>query len=668
MPRPGLVAAGAAGLLAALGVLAVTTAGVALRPGSAAWSRLVLGSRDGSLGSGLVVRAPGLDRRAGDQVLIEAAEGTAFVVAVDRGPLQPVRVPAGQPVLLPLPAGAIPGLRLDLGPVADVAAPRIGRVTLKRATLPSPLPPLLAGVAAFVLVLGLSRRLGRPVALAVGLLAAALLALAAAPAHLLLSLPDAPSLLRTLPALALLCASASAWLRLTAADRQLSCRLALILTALVFGAWIRGAFLPSPGSWDTEYWKAWMLRASSAGVARVYGEPDAAPPGHVLAQLRGHEELWKVRAFGRDFVVDYPPLAMGAWRWSWWAVTHASPQMDAAEAQNVAVKIPAVLGDVAALAVLVWAFPRRPWRGLSLAALYWALPVSWFGSAVLGYLDGAYAPLAAAAAVAAGRGRSRATGVWLALACLVKPTAVVVAPALVVALVAARAPLRRALLAGLLVVAAALIPFILAGTLTTAVVHVYRILFQGTLSGGFANPWWVVGHLLKSGAAAGPVAYARLEGLGFDPRPIGAALFALTAAFVVLVQRRAAGTPAAALASAALVFAYGIFAIGVHDNHPYPLVLLLLLTGLTSPWLKVLAGATSVTLVLNSVALSGLGRLGPRHEVLEPVARWLSSFRMALGFDLTLALAAVHTLLFGLLLVSLAGEMKRLADRAAAPP
>ena len=665
MRRPGLVAAGASGLLAAFGVLAVTTGDVTLRPGTAAWSRLVLGPADGSVGAGLMVRVPGLERREGDQLWIDAGEGPAvaiaIAVAIDRGPLQPLRAPAGRPLLLPLPARPIPGLRVDVRPLGGDAAPRIGGLTLKRAAAPPWRPPLLAAVAAFGLVLGLRRRLGGDAAGALGLLAAALLALAAAPAHLLLSLPDPRTLLRVAAAPALLAAAALAWLRVPAGDRRFSGRLALILVALVFGAWVRGVFLPSPGSWDTEYWKAWMLRAASSGVARVYGDADAVPAGHVLAQLRGREELWKVRAFDRDFVVDYPPLAMALWRWSWWAVTHAAPGMDPAEARNAAVKLPAVLGDVAAMAVLVWAFPHRPWRGLVLAALYWALPVSWYASAVLGYLDGAYAPLAAAAVVAAGRGRSRASGAWLAFACLVKPTAVVVAPALVVALVAARAPVRRAVLAGLLVVVAALLPFILGGTLTTAVVHVYRILFQGTLSGGFANPWWVVGHVLNGGGLGDPVAYARLDGLSFDPRPIGAALFALAAAFVVVRQRGSAGTGPAALASAALVFAYGMFAVGVHDNHPYPLVLLLMLTGLPSARSRILAGALSTTLVLNSLALSGLGRLGPRHEALEPLARSVSGLRLALGFDLTLALAAAHTLLFALLLASLAAETRRLA-------
>jgi hypothetical protein len=529
--------------------------------------------------------------------------------------------------------------------------PRIGSVHLARSARAPWLAALLAFVVvlAFVLFTAPAGRLGTRAAASFGLAAAGLLGLFAAPAHLLLSLPDGPALLRMLVPFALLAAALATWRGVAGAERTVSCRLALLLAAALFGAWIRGAFLPSPGSWDTEYWKAWTLRAASDGVARVYGGPDAVPPGHALRQLRGQEELWKVRAFNRDFVVDYPPLAMALWRASLWAVGHAARALDPGETLNVAVKLPPVLGDLAAMAVLLLAFPDRPWRGLTLAALYWALPVSWYASATLGYLDGAYAPLAAAAVVCAGRGRAAATGIWLALACLVKPTAVVIAPALVVALLASRASVRRAVVAGVLVVAAALVPFALAHTLTTAVVHVYRILFQGTLSGGFANPWWVAGHLLHGGGA-GPVEYARLAALSFDPRPIGAVLFAAAAAFVVIRHRRVPGIAAAGLASAALVFAYGLFAIGVHDNHPYPMLLLLGLTGLASRRLQALAALLSTTLVVNSLALSGLGRLGERHEVLEPLARSVAGLRMALGFDLTLALAGVHAIAFVLLL------------------
>src|SRR5207245_2338298 len=115
------------------------------------------------------------------------------------------------------------------------------------------------------------------------------------------------------------------------AERRLIGRGAWLLAALVFGAWVRAVFLPSTGSWDTEYWKAWMLRAASHGVTRAYGDPGSVPAGHLLAQARGREELWRIDWGGRLFVIDYPPLAIALWRWSWRVVTALGRGLNGAE-------------------------------------------------------------------------------------------------------------------------------------------------------------------------------------------------------------------------------------------------------------------------------------------------------------------------------------------------
>ncbi|MET0554235.1 MAG: hypothetical protein ABW221_14430, partial [Vicinamibacteria bacterium] len=363
------------------------------------------------------------------------------------------------------------------------------------------------------------------------------------------------------------------------------------------------------------------------------------------------EPLWLVPYRGRDFVVDYPPLAMALWRWSWRAVTAAAPDLDHGEAENAAVKLPAVLGDVAGVALLLALFRATPRRSLVLAALYWALPVSWLSSGVLGFLDGALAVLVVAACVAAGRGRAVAAGIALALAALVKPTALIVAPAVWCALAARRAPPARAIGAGAVVVAASLAPFVVAGTLQTAIVHVYRILFQGTLSGGFPNPWWLIGHVLtvvRDGAPVlGPVRFARLDLLAFPARPVGTLLFAAAAVLVWRSQRGRAGATPAVAAGALLVLAYGVCAVGVHENHPHPLFLLLCATGLATARLRLLAAGCALVYVANMLALSGIGRFyGSRYAVLEPLARAAASFRMALGFDVTLLLALLQIALF----------------------
>jgi len=658
----------AAGALAAAATLAVTAARVRVAPGSAGWRRLVRGAEaDGSIPRGAVLLLPGLVRDSPARVHIPlSSSGPMRVgVSVDGAPLawSDLAGPGAMDLLIPPgPTGA----RVELRAFPGSAVPRIPSFTV--------LPPrrlrVVAVLLAFAVAAGLTAVLLRgamaAVAPAVGLFAAGVVALAQCPPLLLLSLPAAGSVLALTLPVGLVAASVALGLRAGAEARRGYARGAALVAAFVFGAAVRGAFLASAGSWDTEYWKAWMLRAADHGVTRVYGDPGAVPEGHLLAQMTGEEELWKGEFAGRPFVVDYPPLAMVLWRSSWWAVGRGASGLEPPEARNAAVKLPAVLGDVAAVAVLLCALGGR---GLWLGALYWALPVSWLPSAALGYLDGAYAPLAAAALLAAGRGRGGWAGAWLALACLVKPTAVVIAPAVAVALWPFG--LGRAFLAGLGVVCVTLAPFAAAGTLGAAVVHVYRILFQGTLSGGFANPWWIAGHAAAviQGAVhlAGPVPFVRLATVPFPAGAYGVALFACAAGFILWSQSRARGAGPAALAGAALVFAYAMLAVGVHENHPHPMFLLLACTGLPTRRLRVVALGTGLVYVLNLLMLSGLGRFyGLRYAALEPAARAVATWRMALGFDFTLVLAAAATVLFAVLLRGLPSDMAVLTEPA--PP
>jgi hypothetical protein len=657
-----------AGTLAAIGTVVVSLAWVRVQPGTAGWRRLVHGAEpNGDIPRGAVVVLPGLERDGHARVRIQlSATGPMDVgISVDGAPLEWFRMMPFGGIDQRLPPGRT-GARVELRTGPGSPVPRIREVTV----IPPRRRRSIAALLAFAAVAGLTAVLLRgPAAgsaLAVGLLAAGLVVLAESPPLLFLTLPATGSSLAVALPVALVISSAALALRTDAAARRQYTRAALLVTAFVFGAWVRGAFLASAGSWDTEYWKAWTIRAADHGVTRVYGDPGAVPPGRLLAQMRGEEELWKVEFAGRPFVVDYPPLAMFLWRWSYWAVARGGTGLDPPEVRNVAVKLPSVLGDIAAVALLLWALGSR---GLAPAAVYWSAPVSWLPSAALGYLDGAYAPLAAASLVAAGRGRSGWAGAWLAAACLVKPTAVVVAPAVAVALVPRG--VGRAFLAGLAVVFVTLAPFALAGTLGAAVVHVYRILFQGTLSGGFPNPWWILGHVLdvaREGTAfTAPVRFARLGAVPFPAATAGVALFAAAAAFIVWRQRRASGPGPAALAGAALVFAYAMLAVGVHENHPHPMFLLLLCTGLASPRLRAVTIAGATVYVLNMLMLSGIGRFyGPRYAALEPAARALSTWRMALGFDFTLALAAANTALFAILLAALPAEMERL--KGPAPP
>jgi hypothetical protein len=402
-------------------------------------------------------------------------------------------------------------------------------------------------------------------------------------------------------------------------------------------------------------------------VTKVYGDSDATPEGHFWSQLRGQGELWQTEYRGRRFVVDYPPLAMAVWAASSRATRALWPDLEPGESENVAVKLPSVLGDLLAVIVLLIIFRGDSRRGAVLAMTYWVLPVSWLSSSVLGFLDGAYAPCMVAALVFAWRGQALSAGALLAISALIKPQALLVTPAAAVALAAAGGRIPRAIGAGLAVVAIALLPYALAGTLEEAIVHVYRILFQQRLSAGFANPWWLVGHLaevLRTGlpALAQPVNFATVSDVPFAPNLLALVAFGLSVSWVAWSLRAhgrgARGPGAVCLAGAGIVFAYSMFALGVHENHPHPMFLALAATGLRSRGLRGLAGCLAITYVLNMLSLSAIGRFyGSRYMAVEVWSGWISGLRMAPGFDVTLVLAAINIIVYVAFLLRLRDEL-----------
>ena len=652
----------AIGLLSGLGAYGVATMPVRLEPGTRVWARSVGGAgADGTLGASTTVFVPGVDRGRPLRLVIASEGGSGNLgVSADRRELEWVRLsPAG--TVLTIAPTHVPGVHLTLRTEAG-ASLRLRSIAIASDERPWS-SALLVALGAGVAGAALPWAAMPAVSLALAVLAGGLLATAATPLVLFWSLPSPAALMRALVPVGLILAGLGLGAR--ARDPRRFVLGAALVAAAVFGVWVRAYFLPSAGSWDVDYWKGCALRTTSHGVAGAYGDPDSVPPGHFLAQMRGLEPAWELPAFGRTFVIDQPPGVMLLWKASWWLLTHVPNGMTHDEALNVAAKLPPVLGDVFAVGVLLWAFGGRTRRALVLAALYWALPISWLPGAVLGFFDGAYVPLALAALVMAGRGRSASAGGLLAAAALVKSLALLMAPAVAIALWSARAPLRRAVLAGLAVVATALVPFVVAGTLPTAVVHMYRILFQLRLSGGYANAWWILSHGLSLGtrAAGDAIPYVRIETLAFPVRPLGTLLFLAVAAWVARCQLRASGPRAAALAAATLVLAYGQLAIGIHENHPHAFAPALLATGLVTTRLRILAGVFFSTYVLNMLALSGLGRFyGMRYVAIDGLAHAAAAVRLGLGFDVTLVLAVVNVAAFVWLLAALPREMAAASD------
>jgi len=459
---------------------------------SPAWERMVRGAPAGRVRDSAVVTFPGISWTTPRTLIVENAlpSGADLGVGVAGRPVLWARLPPGGAAAWPLGREPQQGLRVRL-------LARDGGELRLRALAVSPEPTLLwwcvgAAAASGATAALIATRQGALV-LPLVLWLAGVVAVCVTPMRLWVALPAAGALWRLAVPLALLATATGAAVR---GRRLRSLALpALLIASAGFGLTARGYFISSAGSWDVEYWKAITARVVDHGITRAYGDPDSVPPGSLLAQMKGEEPAWTLRTSSQDFVVDPPPLMMVLWRLSHALVDALPLDLPPDAASNVAAKLPGVVGDVLATALLAVAFPGRRRTGLILAAIYWAWPISWWSSAVLGFFDGAYAPLVLAALLAAAAGHARACGALVALGALIKATALLAAPAIAISLWRAGGSLARAVAAGLLTVAAFLVPFVAGGTLQTAVVHVYRVLCQERLSGGFANAWWLRGHL-----------------------------------------------------------------------------------------------------------------------------------------------------------------------------
>ena len=365
------------------------------------------------------------------------------------------------------------------------------------------------------------------------------------------------------------------------------------IAAGLFGCWVRAYFLPSAGSWDVDFWRTAILNGSAHGYAHTYGGPDDVPEGHLGAQLTGKEPVSLPSMVGRPIVVNYPPLTITMWTLCWRMAERWGVRLESIEAQALAIKVSPVAGDFLAVAVLLWIHRGRPWRAATLAALYWATPVSWLSGAVLGYQDGAYAPLAVIALAIAAAGHGFWAGAALGVAMMVKLQALLLAPAVAGALIAgadARLAVRRlaaAAAGGLTAIALAFSPFALAGTLPAAVVHVNNSWLPGPTSGGSPNIWWLVGHVMTTLRKGGSLLDRVRVHLRHHRRRCPSTRSAASSGSRPRWPRSSTSgdLPASArpcCGGATVFFSYAMLATGAYENHIHTLFLLLLAGGLVT--------------------------------------------------------------------------------------
>ena len=334
--------------------------------------------------------------------------------------------------------------------------------------------------------------------------------------------------------------------------------------ALVFGAALRVVAYPLPGSTDVPIFNAWSHYAATDGVGRLYGTGGRFPERRVL-EYRGIRTK-----------VDYPPLAL-------YELRLASP------------KTLAFAGD-ALLAAILYVFARRRFgAGAPRRAVlaFWLNPAVILLGAVLGYLDVLYLAPAVAALLCALEGRAVLAGLLFAAACLTKPLAILVAPAIVVALPGARA--RRtvavAAVAGAVLI---VLPVIGAGGFLNMVWGVGSLVRDPFLSAAAANAWWLAAPLASHGS---------LDRL----RIVGAAMTVLAIGWATL---RAGRTPDACALTALAGFsihAYAVLAVSVHENHLAGAIPFLALASATERRLGPVLATVSAIAAINMNVFYGLG-------------------------------------------------------------
>jgi len=649
--RAALIAAGF-GLATALFVAFVTSGPVEIGAQSVLWRWFAPGAR---LHDRAVLRLPALRRREEGSLAVVARVAAPpeapLSVSVDGDLPSRVVLDPARRTWLAIPARGPDGAEVTLSPTGTAV---LDGVVVR--SHPEVARAVVAGLAVALIAFALLRARPRDEAIGLALFTMGACVFCCVPGWIVLAWPGAATLARTvLPVAIAIIGLALAWARTR--ERAAIVRLALLVVAGLFGCWVRAYFLPAAGSWDVDFWRTAILNGSAHGYAATYGGRDDVPPGHLLAQLTGKERVSMPSMVGRPIVVNYPPFTITMWTLCWRLAERWGVRLENIEAQALAVKVSPVAGDVLAVAVLLWIHRRRPWRAATLAALYWATPVSWLSGAVLGYQDGAYAPVAVIALAIAAAGRGFWAGAVLGVAMMVKLQAVLLAPAVAGALIAGvgvGVAVRRVAAAaagGLAAIVLAFSPFALGGTLPAAVVHVNNSWLPGPTSGGSPNIWWLAGHVMTTlhngGSLLDRVQFIFDETVGLPFYAIGRVLWITAALATVFYQRRHPGLRPAMLAGATVFFSYAMLATGAYENHIHTLFLLLLAGGLVTRRCRVVFAAGAIVYVLDMAVMSGLGRFYTwRYLVVEPLTPVFDAVRMGLGFDLTVLLAVVDLALF----------------------
>ncbi len=399
--------------------------------------------------------------------------------------------------------------------------------------------------------------------------------------------------------------------------------LGAFLALLVGGLLFRAVALPLPGTVDVTTFKIWTYNAATLGPAHVYG-------------IGGSPPEWRALIYNGDTArVDYPPLAIDALALVGRAYGALFPTFPDGPWLTIAVKLPALAAGIGLTMLILAAVSRIAGAatGQRAALAYWLNPTVILHGSVLGYIGELYALPAVAALIAASQGIGWVTGGLLALACLTKPQALLIVPAVTLGLFrwnegGWRAAASAILAAGL-VVSACLWPIVRAGAFFNMCVGVGHLVTDDTLSANGANVWWLVTYAAQTargvaattwmGAVTKPVEIVSIRSFlasaGADSSLLMIAVVAGSSwtavlgvvAWAMWQARRATDFARLAALAAFTVHTYTVLSVQVHENHLFLGLPLLAIVATTRPrYWRVLIGVSAIA-ALNLNLFYGLG-------------------------------------------------------------
>jgi len=361
-------------------------------------------------------------------------------------------------------------------------------------------------------------------------------------------------------------------------------------------------------------WKVWTFVGSSE-PAGLYGVGGSPPERRVLD--------WH----GTLTSTEYPPLAIYEMSAVGWIYKHIDPSYSDSSMLTMLVKAPGIVAEIA----LVWVLLTWGRRVLGEAAAEWTALAFWLHPAVLlngaglGYLDAEAAVPALLALIAAISGRAWVAGLLAAIGLMTKAQVLFVVPAIAFALLARPGignlrQLWRATASGLAFVGAVVTPIAAHGAWPNMLQALGRLAAHNMVSGYAMNVWWIATWVLRViderthgwwQALAVQVRILQVSAftafVGFNPKPLGAALVVATLAWGLWKMRHTRDLADLALLGGWCVSIYAMLGVQVHENHAYLAVPFLLVAAALRPAWRPLCWAATLMTALNMYLFYGFG-------------------------------------------------------------